>query len=103
MPKQRDMNHSKALIKQCEDRVAMAYELQLKLAEVATYLEGECRRKLLLRSPHYDASIKDLQKIQARLRKWRSKLEIIQTQESLKINKQIITIQEAKNEQRTEK
>ena len=67
MPKQKDMNHSKALVKQCE------------------------------------ASIKDLQKIQARLRKWRSKLELIQTQESLKINKQLITIQEAKNEQRTEK
>tara|TARA_R110000796_G_scaffold242113_1_gene364067 strand:- start:541 stop:852 length:312 start_codon:yes stop_codon:yes gene_type:complete len=103
MPKQRDMEQSKSLVKACQSRMQIAFELQIKLAEVQSYLETENQRKLLLRIPHYDASLNDLRKIQARIRKWRSKLELIERQEQLKIDKQLITIQEAKNEQTTER
>jgi len=103
MPKSKDHKHSKEIIKQCEAKLSDALRLQLRLAEVQAYLEGEKMRKQKLACPHWEASLSDLQKIQARFRKWRSKLELVERQERLKIEKELITINEAKNEQRTER
>ena len=99
MPKSKEMLYSKNLIRRAEEKINESYRLQMQLASVQSFMETENVRTQKLCCPHYNASISDLKRVQSRIRKWRSKLELVIKQEEIKIKNQLITIKEAQNEQ----
>jgi|TARA_R100001086_G_scaffold232329_1_gene153475 hypothetical protein len=68
--------------------------LQLNLATVTAYMENTKIRKR--KCPHYDACIKDISKVQARLRKWRTQLEREQKQITIKLENLIPSVNEVR-------
>jgi hypothetical protein len=74
-------------INDIDSKLSEILNLQLNLATVTAYMENTKIKKRAC--PHYEACIKDISKVQARLRKWRSQLEREQKQWTLKLENSI--------------
>ena len=65
--------HWKSIKKHADDKISNITLLQMKLSEVMYFLESDKIRKFPC--PHAEACIADLQKVQARFRKWTQREE----------------------------
>lgn len=94
---------TKQILNQISERRGIISKLQLNLAE-ATYLFENDKLKLeSMRCPHVDASLLDLSKIQARIRKWAAKLDKIEQELHIRNSNKLPTVTEIREEIKNER